>query len=300
MYEISQMLNRKEVVLTGMLPHGHIVFGVFMSVMKHMAEYQLNDKHECAIIIADTEQKLRSKKQSRHIARQVVESVKDLIASGIDPDKTLIYPQSAVAEELSILCDHFRVMAKCEENELMMACDMLGIRANTVLVGDDQIIALRIAISIARQIIVPAIPIPQRGANGVMFCADNSIEYGEDALFKRLHEIRKMYRNSALSPKTLKSTSVKLDPNLALALEKFHERRISLVKKDQLIHDLLATGSSRAKAVFSETVKMIRDNYTGLCANHEHNPSPVSWDASSRSIEASVWSRSNAPCNRGQ
>lgn len=145
-------------VFSGVQPTGNLHLGNYLGAIRHWV--RLQDSHECiygimdlhAITVPQDPQALR--KATREVAAA-------LIASGVDPQKSILFPQSAVsvhAELAWILGCHtplgwlnrmtqFKEKAgKQRDNAalglygypVLMAADILGYKATHVPVGEDQ------------------------------------------------------------------------------------------------------------------------------------------------------------------
>lgn len=145
-------------VFSGVQPTGNLHLGNYLGAIRHWVNLQ--DEHECiygimdlhAITVPQEPDKLRN--ATREVAAA-------LIASGVDPSKSILFPQSAVsvhAELAWILGCHtplgwlnrmtqFKEKAgKKRDNAglglysypVLMAADILGYKATHVPVGDDQ------------------------------------------------------------------------------------------------------------------------------------------------------------------
>ena len=90
------MNQEKKRILTGDRPTGRLHLGHYVGSLKNRV--LLQDKYECAFIIADLHV-LTTKPQKEHILK-MREDIKDIIldylACGIDPNKSVIYLQSAI------------------------------------------------------------------------------------------------------------------------------------------------------------------------------------------------------------
>lgn len=92
----------KKRILTGDRPTGKLHLGHYVGSLVNRV--RLQDKYQCFFIIADLHT-LTTKPQKEHIddlADNVREMVLDYLACGIDPEKSLIYLQSAVHEVYEI------------------------------------------------------------------------------------------------------------------------------------------------------------------------------------------------------
>lgn len=87
----------KKRILTGDRPTGKLHLGHYLGSIKNRVELQ--DKYDCAFLIADLHV-LTTKPQKEHILasrEHIKEMVADYLACGIDPEKSMIYLQSAIS-----------------------------------------------------------------------------------------------------------------------------------------------------------------------------------------------------------
>lgn len=167
-------MNKKR-ILTGDRPTGKLHLGHYVGSIKNRVALQ--DEYECFFIIADLHT-LTTKPEKEHIeelADNVRSAVLDYLACGIDPQKSVIYLQSAVPEviELSLFFQNLvtvprlsrlpslKDMAKGAGFEempfgllgypVLQAADILLPRAHLVPVGKDNVAHVEITREIARR-----------------------------------------------------------------------------------------------------------------------------------------------------
>ena len=165
----------KKRILTGDRPTGKLHLGHYVGSIKNRVALQ--DTYECFFIIADLHT-LTTKPEKEHIealADNVRSAVLDYLACGIDPEKSVIYLQSAVPEviELSLYFQNLvtvprlsrlpslKDMAKGAGLEempfgllgypVLQAADILLPRAHLVPVGKDNVAHVEITREIARR-----------------------------------------------------------------------------------------------------------------------------------------------------
>jgi tryptophanyl-tRNA synthetase len=155
-------------VLSGIQPSGNLHLGNYFGMMKRMIEYQKNHELFCFIVNLHA---LTSVFDAAKLRRQTCEAVKDFIALGLDPEKSIFWVQSDVPEvtELTWFLSNVTGMGLLERSHsykdklakgipastglftypVLMAADILGYGANLVPVGKDQKQHLEIARDIA-------------------------------------------------------------------------------------------------------------------------------------------------------
>lgn len=167
-------MERKR-ILTGDRPTGKLHIGHYVGSLQNRV--RLQDEYECFFIVADLHT-LTTKPEKEHIeelADNVRSAVLDYLACGIDPQKSVIYLQSAVPEvcELAILFDNLITVprltrvpslkdmargAGLEEMPfgllgypVLQAADILMPRAHLVPVGKDNVAHVEVTREIARR-----------------------------------------------------------------------------------------------------------------------------------------------------
>lgn len=171
------MTDKKEVILSGIRPTGRLHYGNYFGAIRHFLRLQETDAC-CYYFIADYHA-LTTITERQEIFRATLDMLRTYVACGLDPSKSVIYRQSDLpcTAELSLLLgmltnighlergttykDKFTKLQedpKSEGNPLsygllgypvLMAADILIVRADLVPVGDDQRQHLEMACDIA-------------------------------------------------------------------------------------------------------------------------------------------------------
>ena len=169
----------KKRLLSGIRPTGALHIGHYLGVLRNWAKLQ--NEHECFYFIADWHTLTTKYKDTNELPKDTIEIAKDIIASGIDPNKVTLYVQSAVPEvaELHLLLsmvtyqnwverdptlkDMVRLLAEDEEKAkqevtygllgypVLMTSDILSVFGELVPVGGDQIAHLEFSRDVARR-----------------------------------------------------------------------------------------------------------------------------------------------------
>ena len=169
----------KKHLLSGIRPTGALHIGHYLGVLKNWAKLQ--NEHECFFFIADWHTLTTKYKDTSELQSNIIEVAKDIIASGIDPNKATLYVQSAIPEiaELHLLLsmvtyqnwverdptlkDMVRLLAEDEEKAkqevtygllgypVLMTADILSVFGDFVPVGKDQVAHLELTRDIARR-----------------------------------------------------------------------------------------------------------------------------------------------------
>lgn len=161
-----------EIVLSGIRATGRLHFGNFLGAVRHFVDYQ-QDGNTCLYFIADLHT-LTTLKDPEELRGNLIEIVKDYLAAGLDPEKSVLYAQSSVPE-LSELClllsmvqpvgdlqriPTFKEKVRKHPDDVnlglltypvLMAADILGPKATLVPVGEDQVPNVELARSLARK-----------------------------------------------------------------------------------------------------------------------------------------------------
>ncbi len=87
-------------VLSGMRPTGKLHLGHYFGVIKNWIELQKN--HETYYMIADWHALTTSYKNPEQIKENIEQVMIDWIALGLDPNKSVLFIQSHVKEELEL------------------------------------------------------------------------------------------------------------------------------------------------------------------------------------------------------
>jgi len=174
------MAEKKGIILSGIRPTGRLHYGNYFGAIKSFIALQEGD-NVCYYFIADYHA-LTTITEREDFYQQTIDMLRTYVACGLDPEKSVIYRQSDLpcTAELTLLLGMITnigflargttykdKMVKLEEapggvegNPLsygllgypvLMAADILIVRANKVPVGDDQRQHLEMAIDIAQR-----------------------------------------------------------------------------------------------------------------------------------------------------
>ena len=147
--------------VSGMRPTGPLHLGHYFGVLKNWVELQ--DREEAYFFVADWHALTSDYADPSRIRHNIAEMVKDWVGAGLDPEKCVIFRQSAVKEhgELSLLLSMITPVSWLERNPtykeqqqqisnkdlgnagflcypVLMAADILMYRPHGVPVGEDQ------------------------------------------------------------------------------------------------------------------------------------------------------------------
>lgn len=160
------------IVLSGIRATGRLHFGNFLGAVQNFVRFQ-QPGNTCLYFIADWHT-LTTLRNPDELRGNLIEIVKDYIATGLDPEQSIIYAQSSVPE-ISELCLYLSMIQSLGELErittfkdlvrknpdnvnlglvtypVLMAADILGPRATLVPVGEDQIPNIELARNIAHK-----------------------------------------------------------------------------------------------------------------------------------------------------
>lgn len=169
----------KKRLLSGIRPTGALHLGHYLGVLRNWAKLQ--NEHDCYFFIADWHTLTTKYKDTSELQSDIIEVAKDVIASGIDPEKVTLYVQSAVPEvaELHLLLsmitfqnwverdptlkDMVRLLAEDEKKAkeevtygllgypVLMTADILSVFGEYVPVGGDQVAHIELCREIARR-----------------------------------------------------------------------------------------------------------------------------------------------------
>ena len=218
-------------ILTGDRPTGPLHVGHYVGSVKNRIELQ--DRYECFFIIADVHT-LTTRPERVHV-RELAANIRavaiDYLATGIDPERAVIFVQSAVAEtyELNTLLSMLTTVARLERvpslkemaqaahleampfgllgYPVLQAADILLPRANLVPVGKDNESQVEVSRELARRfnrLYGKVFPVPEVligevptlvGTDGqakMSKSLDNTIYLGDDAATVE-RKVRGMY-----------------------------------------------------------------------------------------------------------
>jgi len=168
-------MDTRKRILTGDRPTGKMHLGHYVGSLKNRVALQ--DEYECFFIIADLHMLTTkpSKEAIERIDQTAREMVLDYLASGIDPEKSTIYLQSAVHEvyELNLLFEMLVTVPRLSRlpslkdmardagltempfgllgYPVLQAADILMPRAHLVPVGKDNLAHVELSAEIARR-----------------------------------------------------------------------------------------------------------------------------------------------------
>ncbi len=148
----------KEIVVSGIRSTGNLHLGNYFGAMQHYLKMQ--DAHQCYFFVADYHS-LTTHPDPKDLKTNVFRVVAEYIASGLDPEKAVLYAQSDVPEipELYLMLNMLAYMGELEKvptfkekvrlnpdnvnaglltYPVLMAADILIHRAVKVPVGKDQ------------------------------------------------------------------------------------------------------------------------------------------------------------------
>ncbi len=162
-----------EVVLSGIRATGRLHFGNFLGAIQNFVEFQESGTNQCLYFVAD-QHTLTTLVNPDELRTNLVEMVKDWLAAGLDPERSLIYVQSSVPEisELTLYLGMlqplgellaiptYKDLIRADPNSVshgkltypvLMAADILGPKATLVPVGSDQVPNVELARDLAKR-----------------------------------------------------------------------------------------------------------------------------------------------------
>ncbi|MDP8253319.1 MAG: tryptophan--tRNA ligase [Candidatus Kaelpia aquatica] len=164
----------KKRILSGMRPTGPLHLGHLLGALSNWVKLQ--EDYDCFFMIADWHALMGEYANSKKIAEYSLDNLKDWLAAGLDPDKSVIFKQSDVAEhtELNLIFSIITPLGwlqrcptyKEQINELrerdlsthgflgypvLQAADILLYKAEGVPVGEDQLPHLELTRELVRR-----------------------------------------------------------------------------------------------------------------------------------------------------
>ena len=154
-------------IFSGIQPSGEFHLGNYLGAMKNWVKLQ--DEHDCIFCIVDLHA-ITVDYDAQTFPERIINATKDALAVGIDPNKSILFRQSDVAEhaELGWLLNTITTMGelnrmtqykeKSEKHEqrvglfdypVLMAADILLYHAEGVPVGEDQVQHVELARDLA-------------------------------------------------------------------------------------------------------------------------------------------------------
>ena len=155
---MEQQIEKKKRIFSGIQPSGTLTIGNYIGALRHFPELQ--DAYDCIYCIVD-EHAITVRQNPADLRRRCLELAALYLASGIDPEKSLIYCQSHVSAhaELAWILNCFTYMGELSRMTqfkaksaahadninaglftypVLMAADILLYQTNLVPVGVDQ------------------------------------------------------------------------------------------------------------------------------------------------------------------
>lgn len=326
---------RKKRLLTGLRPTGRFHLGNYIGTLEKDVELQNDGQYECFFLIADYHALTTGYQSSREIGANIREALLDFLAVGIDPERSTIYLQSLIPEDVELFLLFTMLVSvprvqriptlkeqvrdlKLDSASLgllnypvLQAADILMVRGEVVPVGKDQLSHIELTREIARRFDQlygePVFPEPEGlvgriptlpgtdGSPKMSKSVGNLIYLSDDAETVR-KRVMSMYTDptrlratdpghvrgnpvfvyhDAFNPnvdevKDLKARYVKgkvgdveVKQKLVLALNTFldpiRERRAEFERQPDLLEDIIAEGSQRARLEARETLRLAKE-----------------------------------------
>jgi len=159
-------------VLSGMQPTGDLHVGNYLGALKEWARLSTDPAYHALFCVVDAHA-ITVEYEPADLRSRVLETVSTYVASGIDPERSIVFLQSDVPEHMELawyfncitpMGDLSRMTQFKDKSEqqksvmvglftypILMAADILIYKAHFVPVGDDQIQHLELARDIARK-----------------------------------------------------------------------------------------------------------------------------------------------------
>ena len=170
---LRRLLN-KQIVLSGLRPTGRVHLGNYFGAIRNWV--RLQDQYRCYIFVADWHALTTDYADTSRIRQATFDAVGDLLAAGIDPNRSTLFLQSEVKEhaELHLLLSMITPLpwlervpsfkdqqAQLQDKDLniygflgyplLQTADIIIYRANFVPVGEDQASHLELSREIVRR-----------------------------------------------------------------------------------------------------------------------------------------------------
>lgn len=161
-------------ILSGMRPTGSLHLGHLVGALQNWTDLQT--EYDCYYMVADWHALMSEYNSSQAIGKSSIDNVIDWLACGIDPQKSVIFVQSAVPEHLELnavlscitplgwleRCPTYKEqLAELAQKEIntyaflgypvLQTADIILYKANAVPVGEDQLPHLELAREIVRR-----------------------------------------------------------------------------------------------------------------------------------------------------
>lgn len=166
-------MNNKKIIFSGIQPSGNIHLGNYLGAIRNWIKLQ--DQYQSIFCIVDLHA-LTKPQNPKELSQKTLEIAKIYLASGINPEKSIVFIQSQVKEHSELMWllntitntgDLFKMTqfkdktAKEKEREtiqagllnypILMAADILLYETNLVPVGEDQIQHIELTRKVARK-----------------------------------------------------------------------------------------------------------------------------------------------------
>jgi tryptophanyl-tRNA synthetase len=159
-------------VFSGIQPSGELHLGNYLGAVRNWVRLQEEDQYRCIFCVVDYHA-ISQDYEPKDMVRRVDDMVVDLLALGIDPDRSLLFLQSMVPEHTELCwvfnnCTGFGDLERMTQFKdkaasqpenvnvglfdypVLQAADILLYKAELVPVGDDQVQHIELARRIAR------------------------------------------------------------------------------------------------------------------------------------------------------
>lgn len=175
---MSNELNKRKKIMSGMRPTGKLHFGHYLGVLTNWVKLQ--DEYDCYFAVADWHALTTKYDKTETLRQDVLEVVMDWLACGINPETSTIYVQSLVPETaelhlyLSMVTPQnwverdptLKDMAKILKTKegantqisyglmgypVLQSADIMSFNASVVPVGKDQVAHIEITRDIVRR-----------------------------------------------------------------------------------------------------------------------------------------------------
>lgn len=162
----------KPVIFSGIQPTGNLHIGNYLGAVKHWVELQNSGKYDCYFCVVDYHS-LTGNMDADTRREQITKTAVELLAAGIDPEKSTLFVQSQVPQHTELgwifntvtpIAELYRMTQfkdKSERQEkninsglltypILQAADILLYHANLIPVGQDQVQHIELTRDIAR------------------------------------------------------------------------------------------------------------------------------------------------------
>ena len=163
--------NNKKIIFSGVQPSGDLHIGNYLGAISKWVEMQ--NEHNCIFCVVDYHA-ITVKQDPEILRKKIIETVKIYLASGINPEKSVIFQQSAVSahtelawilncvariSDLNKMTQFKDKAGKKQESvsvglydyPVLMAADILLYNTDAVPVGDDQSQHVELCRSLAKR-----------------------------------------------------------------------------------------------------------------------------------------------------